>query len=83
MLAFPGSSQRESEPAVTVAKPGTRPSSVQDDELLPESQILDGKIGLGCEDCPDDRNDGSESEHPHLVYLRVVVKPAKAAVYSG
>jgi hypothetical protein len=44
-----------------------RPSSLQDDELLAESQILDDKIGLGWEDRPEDRDDGSESEHPHLV----------------
>jgi hypothetical protein len=58
-------------------------SPLQDDELLAKSQILDGEIGLGEKDGPEDRDDRSEDEHRHLVQLRFVVKPVKAAVYFG
>jgi hypothetical protein len=66
-MVNPGASEPEPEDAVLALELGPARSSPKDVDLLAKGKILHHQTGSGREDRSEDRDDGSEDEHHHLV----------------
>jgi hypothetical protein len=75
----PGAGEPEPEDTVSLQQAWASSSSVENDKLLAEGQILCNEVGFLGEKSPYDSPYGSEKEHRHLLYSGTRIG---AGVYS-